>query len=93
MAHNKYWRKAYGRRNVYITRSQDGRIQNGGNNSFGSMADAGSYNDFFRTIYIFVPVRVIYRAGNRPENTRVDFESDTAIFKGRKEKCFFLLWQ
>ena len=38
-----------------------------------------------------MPVRVIYRVGNRPENTRVDFESDTAVFKGRKEKCFFFI--
>ena len=26
------------------------------------------------------PVRVIYHVGNRPENTRVDLESDTAVF-------------
>ena len=26
-------------------------------------------NNFFQKIYIFVPVRVIHYAGNRPENT------------------------
>ena len=42
-----------------------GCIQNGGNNSFGPMPDAASYllvqviQQFFRKLYIFLPVQVI----------------------------------
>ena len=59
-----------------MTRSQNGRMQNGSNMyCFGPMADAGYLSVrviIFQKIYISVPVQVIHRVGNRPENTVID---------------------
>ena len=66
-----------------MTRSQDGRIQNGGNNFVVSnhriiryfyisnlfLAAAGYTLIYFSKSDIFVAVRVIRRAGYHPENT------------------------
>ena len=69
-----------------MTRSQDGCIQNGGNNCFGPIAGAGYVSVqvitiFLRKIYIFVPVRVIHRTGNCPEKYgKLDFPNLNCLF-------------